>query len=75
MSAANRPQRISIGFAGGQVLGARVTPGELAALNGALESARGWHALSCEEGTVRLDLAQVAFVRAESDEPRLGFGA
>jgi hypothetical protein len=70
-----RYQKISIGFAGGQVLPARVATGDLESLRGALGSATGWHELACEDGTVRLDLAQVAYVRVDSDEPRVGFGA
>jgi hypothetical protein len=73
--AATRAQRISIGFAGGQNLAVRVAANELADLVKALEKRGGWHALECEEGTVRLDLAQVAYVRVDSDEPRVGFGA
>jgi hypothetical protein len=70
-----RLQRISIGFAGGQVLPARVAAAELESLTKALGSGAGWHELPCEDGTVRLDLSQVAYVRVDSDEPRVGFGA
>ena len=45
-----KPQKISIGFEGGQVLGARVAPGDLTRLRGALGST-GWHELSAEDGT------------------------
>jgi hypothetical protein len=73
--AAPRYQRITIGFAGGQVLPGRVAAGDLESLNGALATGKGWHDLVCEDGTVRLDLAQVAYVRVDSDEPRVGFGS
>jgi hypothetical protein len=73
--AAPRFERISIGFAGGQVLPARVAAGDLESLLGALGGGPGWHELHCEDGVVRLDLAQVAYVRVDSDEPRVGFGA
>jgi hypothetical protein len=66
--------RISIGFQGGQVLALRVGEDDLKALNKALGTA-GWHELDSEEGPVRLDLAQVLYVRSESDELRVGFGA
>ncbi len=66
-------QRISIGFQGGQVLALRVTDSQLIALTAALGSGV-WHELETEDGTVRLDLAQVAYVRAENEEPRVGFG-
>jgi hypothetical protein len=72
MPAATR--RVGIGFQGGQVLALRVTDEQLAALTKAL-GRDGWHDIEAEEGPVRLDLAQVVYVRAESDELRVGFGA
>jgi hypothetical protein len=67
-------RRIGIGFQGGQVLALRVTDEQLVALNKAL-GRNGWHELDSEEGPVRLDLSQVVYVRSESDELRVGFGA
>jgi hypothetical protein len=69
----DKPQKISIGFLGGQVLSARVTPNELSRLRGALGS-EGWHELSAEDGAVALDLARVVYVLADADEHRVGFG-
>lgn len=71
-----KPQRVSIAFQGGQVLATRVAAKDLTALQRALEKgAGGWHELVAEDGTVRLDLGNVVYVRIESDEPRVGFGA
>jgi hypothetical protein len=72
MAAATR--RIGIGFEGGQVLALRVTDEQLKALNKAL-GGEGWHEIDSDEGPVRLDLAQVVYVRSESDDLRVGFGA
>jgi hypothetical protein len=66
-------RHISIGFQGGQVLVLRVGDDELKALTKAL-GGEGWHELKSDEGPVRLDLAQVVYVRAESEELRVGFG-
>ncbi len=66
--------RISIGFQGGQVLAPEGGRGGAEDLNKALGTS-GWHELASEEGPVRLDLAQVLYVRSESDELRVGFGA
>ena len=71
--AADRPQRITIGFQGGQVLGARVAPDELKKLRRALD-AGGWHELQAEEGVVALNLAEVVYVNVDSDEHTVGFG-
>ena len=67
-------RRIGIGFQGGQVLALRVTDEQLKALNKAL-GADGWHEIESDEGPVRLDLAQVVYVRSDSDDLRVGFGA
>ncbi len=67
-------RRISVGFQGGQVLALRVEDEHLNALNRAL-GGTGWHEIDSEEGPVRLDLAQVVYVRAESDDLRVGFSA
>jgi hypothetical protein len=71
---ASPTRRIGVGFQGGQVLALRVTDEQLAALNKALGT-DGWHEIDSEEGPVRLDLSQVVYVRSESDELRVGFGA
>ena len=68
------PRRVSVGFQGGQVLALRVSDEQLKALHKALGSG-GWHELETEDGPVRLDLAQVVYVRVEGDDSRVGFGA
>ena len=67
-------RRISVGFKGGQVLALRVSDEQLKALNRAL-GGNGWHEVESDEGPVRLDLEQVVYVRSESEELRVGFGA
>jgi hypothetical protein len=69
----DKPQRISIGFYGGQVLSARVAPPELVRLRGALGS-DGWFELTAEDGTVALDLARVVYVLVDHEGHRVGFG-
>ena len=69
----DRPQRISIGFHGGQVLTARVSPDQLKKLRRALEGG-GWHELEAEDGTVAVNLGQIVYVNVDSDEHRVGFG-
>ena len=68
-----RPQRISIGFLGGQTLAARVAPAELTKLRNALGS-DGWHDLTAEDGTVAVDLTKVVYVLVDHEEHRVGFG-
>jgi hypothetical protein len=66
-------RRVSVGFQGGQVLALRVSDEQLDALHSSL-GGDGWHELQTEDGPVRLDLAQVVYVRSEEDDQRVGFG-
>jgi hypothetical protein len=67
-----KPQKISIGFHGGQVLAARLAPDQLAGLRAALGSG-GWHELTAEDGTIVLDLGRIDYVLVDHDEHRVGF--
>ena len=69
----DRPQKVNIGFEGGQVLSARVAPDHLTRLRQALGST-GWHDLTAEDGTVALDLGRVVYVLVDDEEHRVGFG-
>ena len=69
-----RPQKISIGFVGSQVLSGRIVPAELSKLRDALGS-DGWRDVRFEDGTVALDLSKVVYVLVEDEEHRVGFGA
>ena len=72
----DKPQKINIGFLGGQSLGAKVSAGELSKLRSALsaEGAR-WHDLVAEDGMVALDLSKVVYVLADHEATRVGFGS
>jgi hypothetical protein len=69
-----RPHRVSVGFQGGQVLSLRLTDKDLDSLNRSLDRG-GWHETRAEDGPVRINLDQVVYVRVETDEHRVGFGA
>jgi hypothetical protein len=69
-----KPQKVSIGFIGSQVLGGRIAPAELSKLRDALSS-DGWRDVRFEDGTVALDLSKVVYVLVEDEEHRVGFGA
>jgi hypothetical protein len=70
----DKPQKVSIGFDGGQVLSARVGRDELSKLRSALGT-NGWHELTAEDGTVALDLDSVVYVLVDHEEHRVGFGS
>jgi hypothetical protein len=68
-------QRVTIGFeASGQVLAVKV---EDDALDSLLQAVAGgeWHDLTTDDGTIRLNLGRVVYVRTARDEHRVGFGA
>ena len=68
-------KRIDIGFQGGQVLLVRVKTAEYESLRTALgnEKADRWFELKTEDSEVALDLAQVVYVRLDTEEHRVGF--
>jgi hypothetical protein len=68
-----KPQKISVGFVGGQVLAARVAPDELTKLRNTLGSG-GWYDLTAEDGTVALDLSRIVYVLVDHEGHRVGFG-
>ncbi len=69
---ADKPQKISIGFHGGQVLSARILPDELAKLRASLGTGV-WHELSAEDGTIVLDVGRIDYLLVDHDEHRVGF--
>jgi hypothetical protein len=70
----DKPQKVSIGFIGSQVLSGRIPAAELAKLRDALGT-EGWRDVRFEDGTVALDLSRVVYVLVEDEEHRVGFGA
>lgn len=69
-----KPQKVSVGFIGSQVLSGRIAPTELSKLRDALGS-DGWRDVRFDDGTVALDLSKVVYVLVEDEEHRVGFGA
>jgi len=68
-----KPQKVSIGFAGGSAVSTRVAPATLKELRGAL-SGGGWYDLVAEDATIALQLDKVVYVLADTESHRVGFG-
>jgi hypothetical protein len=68
-------RRAALGFTGGvQVLSLRLADKDLTALRKALQDKQeGWYEVEATDGAVLVDLAQVAYLRVESGEHRVGF--
>lgn len=66
------PQRVEIGFEGGQVISVRLDDEELRSLRKQAEKG-GWHDVKTEEGVLSIYLGKVMFLRIDSGEHRVGF--
>ncbi len=75
MVSAGKPRRVDIGFSGGQAFAIRLGEDEYRALREALESDRSqrWHSLTSEDAEVLIDLAQVVYVRLDTEQRGVGF--
>jgi hypothetical protein len=67
-------QSVEIGFESGQVVSVRLTEGELKDLRKQLDKG-GWHDVKTEDGVLAVYLGKVSFLRIDSGEHRVGFGA
>ncbi len=66
-------QRISIGFHASPPVNLRVSDEELARLSEAI-GGEGWYDVTAEDGTVKLALGHVLWLKVDKDEQRVGFG-
>ena len=66
-------QRISIGIYASAPLVLRVSEEQLSSFQGALGT-EGWHEIDAEDGTVKLNLQHVLWLKIDKDEQRVGFG-
>jgi hypothetical protein len=68
-------RRAALGFTGGgTVLSLRLQDDALEALRKALQDRKdGWYEVEATDGAVLVDLSQVAYLRVESGEHRVGF--
>lgn len=72
---ASRPSRVDIGFSGGQVLSLRLPGDAYESLRSALsnDGSPRWIELQSEDSQVQVDLAQVVYVRIDTERERIGF--
>lgn len=68
-------RRIDIGFKGGQVLPCRVTQEAWDGLRKALSDSGSdrWYELETQDSQVAIDLAQVVYVRLDTEDQKVGF--
>jgi hypothetical protein len=69
-----KPRRIALGFHAGGALTLRLEPKALEELRASLANGEsGWREIDSADGSVLVNLAQVIYLRVESDEQRVGF--
>jgi hypothetical protein len=67
-------RNISLGFTASMPVSIKAPQEELDKLLGAL-GGEGWHEIRGDDGTMRLNISSVLWVRAEEEEHHVGFGA
>ena len=65
--------KVDIGFTGGQVLALRLEKDAYEALRKAVEGDKRFFDLDAGDSNVTLDLAQVVYLRVETEDHRVGF--
>ena len=70
---ADERTKVDIGFTGGQVLALRLPKGSYEELRKAVEGDKRFYDLDAGDSTVTLDLAQVVYLRVETEDHRVGF--
>jgi hypothetical protein len=70
---ADQRVKADIGFTGGQVLALRLEPGAFGDLRKAVEGDQRFYDLDAGDSNVTLDLAQVVYLRVETEDHRVGF--
>ena len=70
----DKPRRVALGFHAGGALSLRLSSEKLQELQQLLTSGTdGFREIQAEDGAVLVNLAQVIYLRVESDEHRIGF--
>ena len=70
---ADERAKVDIGFTGGQVLALRIAKGVFDDLRKAIEGDTRFYDVDAGDSTVTLDLAQVVYLRVETEDHRVGF--
>ena len=70
----DKPRRIAIGMHAGGSLPLRIESDELDKLRTSLSGGEtGWKEIQAVDGSVLVNLAQVLYLRVDSDEHKIGF--
>ncbi len=70
---ADERARVDVGFTGGQMLALRLDKAVFDELRKAIEGDRRFYDVDAGDSNVTLDLAQVVYLRVETEDHRVGF--
>jgi len=70
---ADQRAKVDIGFTGGQMLALRLEQGVFEELRKAIEGDRSFYDVDAGDSNVTLDLAQIVYLRVETEDHRVGF--
>lgn len=73
--AETKPERVEIGFSGGQVIAIKLAAAALKQLTKGLEGDGGWIELETDDGSIALDCSEAVFVRIAGTSQSIGFGS
>jgi hypothetical protein len=74
MADEKRAARVDVGFSGGQVLSVRMPEAAYEDLRKELsKGSEGWHELRTEDSQLTLNLAQVVYIRLDTEQHKVGF--
>jgi hypothetical protein len=66
--------RVDLGFSGGQVLSVRMPESAYEDLRKELsKGSEGWHEVKTEDSELTLNLAQVVYIRLDTEQHKVGF--
>jgi len=66
--------RVDLGFSGGQVLSVRMPESAYEDLHKELsKGSEGWHEVKTEDSELTLNLAQVVYIRLDTEQHKVGF--
>jgi hypothetical protein len=73
MARDDEPQRVEVGFAGGQAITLRLQQKTYENLRKDLQRGGGWTEVESADGVVSLNLDSIVFMKLDTGEHRVGF--
>jgi hypothetical protein len=69
----DEPQRVEVGFTGGQAITLRLQPKTYENLRKDVQRGGGWTEVESDDGVVSLNLDSIVFMKLDTGDHRVGF--